>query len=166
METLPPKTVKVATLKNLVYNNGYDYITLNNISFTGSIGAGLSFNSSSDYCKIQNCTVEFAGQDGIFLYGRYNTIDGNKINHSSEAGIFSSCAYKGNNNTITNNVINGSGLIGGAALRGYYCDGIYFDHQTDGLIQYNSVDSSGYDGIYFNDDRHQVRNNFVNHSLD
>jgi uncharacterized repeat protein (TIGR02059 family) len=158
------KTVKVATLKNLVYNVGYDYITVNNISFIGSIGAALSFNSSSDYCKIQNCSIEFAGQDGINLVGRYNTIDGNKINHSAEAGILSSCNYIGNNNTITNNVINGSGLIAGAALRGYYCDGIYFDHQTDGLIQYNNVDSSGYDGIYFNDDRHQVRNNFVNHS--
>jgi uncharacterized repeat protein (TIGR02059 family) len=159
------KTVKVATLKNLIYNNGYDYITIDNLSFIGSISAALTFNSSSDYCKIQNCSIEFAGQDGIFLFGKYNAIDNNKINHSAEAGIFSSCSYAGNNNTITNNVINGSGLIEGAASKGYFCDGIYFDHQTDGLIQYNSVDSSGYDGIYFNDDRHQVRNNFVNHSV-
>ena len=159
------KTVKVATLKNLVYNNGYDYITIDNISFTGSIGAGLTFNSSSDQCKIQNCNIEFAGQDGIVLTGSYNTIDGNNINHSSEAGIFSSCSYAGSHNKITNNVIHNSGLIKGAALRGYFSSGIYFDHQTDGLIQYNTIDSSSYDGIYFNDSRHEVRNNFVNHSL-
>ena len=159
------KTIKIATQNNLIYNKGYDYITIDNISFTGSIGAGLVFNSSSDYCIIQNCSIEFAGQDGIVLIGSYNTIDGNNINNSSEAGIFSSCNYNGSHNKIINNVINGSGLIKGAALKGYYTDGIYFDHQTDGLIQYNTIDASSYTGIYFNDSRNEVRNNFVNHSL-
>ncbi len=159
------RKVRVATQKNLIYNNGYDYITLENISFTGSIGAGLAFISSSNYCKIQNCSIEFAGQDGIVITGSYNTIDGNFINHSSEAGIYSSCSYAGTHNKIINNVIKNSGLIKGAALSGYFSAGIYFDHQTDGLIQYNTIDSSSYDGIYFNDDRNEVRNNFVNHSL-
>ena len=63
------KTVKVATINNLIYNKSNTYITIGNISFAGSINTSLDFSWGSDNCIIQNCSVTFAGQDGIRISG-------------------------------------------------------------------------------------------------
>ena len=162
------KTVKVATINSLIYNEGYDYITIGNISFNGSIQNGISLGSywgvNSDYCTIQNCSISFSGADGIYLPTScdHAIIDKNSINHSSRAGIF---AGGGNGNIITNNVIKNSCLIAGGADRGTWGDGIYFSGQTNGLVQYNDIDKSGSNGIFLIGNGIEIRNNFINNSI-
>src|SRR5665647_881342 len=60
------KTVKVATLNNLITNqSGGHYVTLNNISLSGSIENTVNYTWQNDYCIIQNCSIAYAGLEGI-----------------------------------------------------------------------------------------------------
>ena len=58
--TSSPANVKVATVTNIVSNNGFHFITINGLNFTGSNSDALSFASLSNNITIQNCTISFA----------------------------------------------------------------------------------------------------------
>ena len=158
------KIVKVANLNFLISNSGFDYITIDNISCQGSIGCAIYFKGDSvDNMTIQNCNTNFSGSNGIYLESNSkNTIvNNNQINHSSEAGIL----VNGGNLTITNNTIRNTGLIGGIANSGTMNDGIYLRGLTRGIIQYNSIDSSGYNGIFMSGNNIEIRNNLIENSV-
>lgn len=151
------KTVKVATLNNLFYNNGYDYITIDHISFTGSIDNAV-------YCPwatnmtIQNCNIKFAGEDGIRIIGNARTINGNTINNCNRSAIYS----QGATGTITNNAINNIGLIYGQASDGMYSVGISMDG-SGYTIQNNTITNCAYDGVMIQGGLSNitVKNNFI-----
>ena len=163
------KTVKVATLNNLIYNNGYDYLTIDNISFEGSIASALYFTGYyADNTIIQNCNINFSGNDGIYLEGcRNSMVNNNFINHSSRAGIY---VLLGGNNNIIDNTIKNSGLIEGSSNNGTSTVGIFFIQSKvesapqHSLIQYNNIDSSGYNGIYFTGNGIEIKNNLIKNS--
>ena len=158
------KSIKVSTINNLIYNNaGNDYITIDNISFEGANENSIFFNYYADNLTIQNCVINFSGNDGIHLEANCSNavVYNNYINNSSRAGISIS---QGGKNNITNNTIRNSGLIGGVANIGTWCDGIYITGQVGGLVQFNNIDSSGCNGIYFIGNGIEIRNNLINHS--
>ena len=143
--TSSPTNVQVATVSNLLSDNGYDYITVDNINFTGSSDNAVYFYSSDDYCNIQNCTISFGGQNGIYLVtGNSSVINNNKINHCNRAGIQSD---GGTGNSITNNVITNIGVIRGQAYDGAHSDGIYAS-STGVVIKYNTIKNISYNGIF------------------
>ena len=55
----------------------FDYITIDNISFIGSIADAVEFDvwaASADYCSFQKCSISFAGLNGISIRGNYDVI--------------------------------------------------------------------------------------------
>jgi parallel beta-helix repeat protein len=114
------RTVEVATLNNLIHNNGYDYITVDDIELRGSIShIAVYLNYSSDNCVFRNVTVSYGGQDGIHLLGNNCTIENNQISYCNQAGIFA--VGSGN---ITSNYIFNIGLIAGQAYYGTFINAI------------------------------------------
>src|ERR1035437_5600261 len=158
------KTVKVATINNLACNKtGSDYITIDNLSFTGSINNAIEFSFNSDHCIVQNCNVTFAGEDGIRFSGSYGTINNNYVGDCNRTGI--GVYYNGTNNVITNNTIKNIGIVKGLSksISGIWSPtcGIA-DEYNNCLIQYNTIENIGYDGIIIGGDIVTVKNNFIN----
>jgi len=154
--------VRVSTINNLIINNsGQDNIKVENISFSGANKSSV-YLSAADYFTVQNCDIDFSGENGIFIqWGSYVTCNNNLINNSNRAGIF--CAG-GKNATFTNNLIRNSGIIPGAAITATQNNGIYITQNDYCLIQYNEINYSGGNGIYFTGNNVIVKNNFVNNS--
>jgi len=164
------KTVKVATLNYLIYDNGHSYITIDNIDFQGSIKSGVYFNGHSNYITVQNCNVNLSGSDGIWIgtYMSYFIVDNNTVTNSARAGIFV-YGWMADHGTITNNTINYSGQIPGEANQANTATGINVEQCDYTLIQYNNVDNSGYNGIFARNYSKgglpiAIRNNYINHS--
>jgi parallel beta-helix repeat protein len=158
------KTVQVATISHLVYNNGYDYITIDNLNLTGSISDVIRLNSESRKNRIQYCDISLGGEDGIDYDGAYIIIDSNTITGCSETGI---AGQWGTYGIITNNTIQNTGLIEGASKYGTLNQGILVYDNC--LIQYNSIENIGYNGISGNPSvlggNLTIKNNFINKAV-
>ena len=138
------KVIKVANINNLFYDNTFDYVTVENINFSGSIGNTIHFAYNNDYCTIQNCTIAFSGANGItFLHPNLSpTIDNNSVGFCNSIGI--SC--DATSATISNNKISAIGLLPGQSLDNEGYAGIY--SPGDGVsIKYNTIKNTGYNGI-------------------
>jgi parallel beta-helix repeat protein len=160
--TSSPNKVQVASETNLLYNSGFDYITIDHVDFTGSSGDAIYFlNSNTDYCHIQNCTISFAGKNGIYLVlGNNCSIDNNVLNDCNSTGIESDA---GSNNSITNNTLTNMGVLIGQSV--IHNTGI-FAASPNVVIKNNSIQNAGYVGIYLNAavGNGLVQYNFVNNA--
>lgn len=162
--TLNPEShnIKISTINNLVNNNqGYDNIIIENIYFNGANKSAVNL-SGADNFNIRYCDIYHSGENGILATGCiYFKADNNVIHNSNKAGIY--CAG-GNNATITNNNISNSGIIPGGTNTATQNNGIFITQNDNCLIQYNSINSSGSNGIYFTGNGIRVKNNFINKS--
>ena len=140
--TASPTNVQVTTVGNLIYNNGYDYIIVDGINFTGANYAALAFSSSSDYCTVQNCSVSFAGSYGIDMNGVSGTVNNNIVNDCGSALIFKG----GSGGTVTNNTVRNSGIVEGQPYLQSQSDGIYL-YGNNTLVQYNNIKNTSCYGI-------------------
>ena len=155
--------IDVPTINNLVYNYRNSYISLDNIQFIGSGRSNVILETYADYCVIKDCNFNYSGEHTIVLpVARYAKVDNNTINNSVNAGIFVDASIK---TVITNNTIKNTGLLLGAGFKTTSNAGIYCVYSDDALIQYNSIDSSSYNGIRFNGNRVLVKNNLVKNSV-
>jgi parallel beta-helix repeat protein len=159
------KTVRVATVNNVIYNEDSDYITVDNVSIFGAIDDAVHFHWGTDYCVMQNCSVTFAGEDGIRFCGSYGTINTNFVSNCNRAGI--GVFHNGTNSTVTNNTIIYIGLVKGSfkSISGIWAPtvGIAVE-QNNCLIQYNTIENVGYTGIQIgqNAEYSTIKNNFIN----
>lgn len=156
------KKVEIATLNYLVYNSGYDYIVLDNLHLTGSISHAVNFINSTDYTSIKSCQINFAGQDGVHLWGENCNLENNIITNCNQAGI----QTVGNYETIISNIIRNIGAIPGQALAGTYANGIHITNNNC-LIKNNTIENIGYCGITLSSiaDIITIQNNFINNVL-
>jgi len=153
------KLVKVATKTNLVYNNtGKDYITFNNISFTGSISNSIycTIASNSDYWVVDNCGISFSGGSAILIYGDYGTYTSNRITDCS-SGILNRGIY----GTISTNYIADIGMLRGQSLSTTTAIIGYGDNVT---VSYNNIQNVGSVGILIQAgvDNSTVNHNYIN----
>jgi len=151
------KTVQVATVDYLFYNVGYDYITIDGITFQGSIYDAI-YSRSSDNIVIQNCTIQYVGRSGLCFYSNDNcTIYNNTIRYANGCGVE---AISGDHYSITENNISYIGMIIGQYLKGtsstlgyvYTTAGtqaIYLntDTSTDNYVDNNAISYIGLNGI-------------------
>lgn len=159
------KVLKVATLNYIIYNSGCDFITIENLSFEGSIVNAIYFTGNYvDNTIIQNCVINYSGSDGISMVNscRQSLVNNNTIKNSSASGIK---IWNGYNNIITNNKISNSGIINGASYIAYRAGGIYCEFETNILIQNNHVEYSANNGIFYRGNGGKIKNNLVNYSV-
>lgn len=173
--TIHPTGVQVASIDTLVYIQGYNYITFEDISFVGSNKISIK-SYAGNHITIQNCNINFSGLSGIDIGSVSSSkkskkclINNCKVYNSNDVGII-------NNNTdsitITSNLVKNSSVYPGMGST-YRISPITQLQTTgvgegitsvgaDAVINYNVVDSSGYCGIFFNGDSVQVKYNHVN----
>lgn len=150
--------VKVATLDNLVTNAGNDHITFKNLQFEGSIDNTIDETAQSHNMIVQNCTFKNSGSYGLYVDSYSSLVDNNTFEDCNQGAIRGADSLI----TITNNNINRIGLIIGSSK--LYYNAILASVNDGGLIQYNTIDSSGAVGIHFAGNDVLVKNNFVNYS--
>ena len=162
--TSQPTNVKVSTVDKLVYISGFQYITFNGLSFQGSNTDAISIAASGNqHIEILNCSIDYSGRNAVAAIGsKYIKLENTFINHSNNDAILLS--YNCSHASILNNSINNTALIPGMGVNG---DGTYrsiCSNASNCLLQYNTINSTGFTGIFFMGDSVSVKNNFVNNS--
>jgi len=156
--------IKIPVIDNLFYNSGFEYLITERLQFIGSARSSVFLTKGARYNQIQNCFFNFSGESSVKLINDVShcVIYNNVIRNSVRAGIY---GQSDRFSVIKNNHILNSGMLPGAYFSGTQNNGIYSGSSDDALIQYNVIDSSGYNGIYFTGNRAQLRNNFINNSV-
>jgi parallel beta-helix repeat protein len=158
--------VRVGTLNYLFKINGRNYITIENLKFTGAITGAIDLTASSNIV-IQKCKIEFSGTNAISTnYGGPSQnikISENKISNSNSSfiKILDQFSFV----TINNNQIENTGLLigmGATNLPGAYT-AVYCD-APDCFIENNRIINTGYNGIVFSSKAKNaaIQNNYVN----
>lgn len=155
--------VKVSSIDQIASLLGRNYITFDNLTFEGANLYAVQI-SNSDYVTVQNCNIRFTGNTAI--YGPWNgtspdcKILNNTISNSNNIGIRLMGDHT--NAVVSGNKVSASGLIIGMGLSG---DGTYMGVTVNGegsLIQYNTIENTGYVGINFSGNNTVVSNNLIN----
>ncbi|HLK28106.1 MAG TPA: right-handed parallel beta-helix repeat-containing protein [Puia sp.] len=149
-----------ASSKNILVSiNGQSFITFDNISFEGANISTFWIRNSKNI-TIRNCDVDFSGTDAINASGSpYLEISNSFFNHSQNDAITldSSCRSA----LIKNNIIKNTGLMPGMGKNG---TGTYQAISAFGAntsIEFNEIDSTGYNGIYFGGNSSIAKNNLI-----
>jgi parallel beta-helix repeat protein len=161
--TSQPVNVAIPTVDILSDNYGKNYINVNGLTFQGANLMALKFNACSNI-NISNCIVNKIGLEGIYFYNTATfTINANTIKNCNYSAVFCYGGTKNTNETITNNTIDSTYMILGV---GRLNQTAAIHTNTDvSLVQYNTIQYSGYDGIMHTGQTGQVRNNYINYSL-
>jgi len=139
--------VKVSVRDEVIEINGYNYITIENLTIEGGNARNI-YLLSADYITIDNCKIRFSGANGVYANSScdYTTIQDSEISENNNVGIY---LGGGPHATITGNYLSKNGYypgMGGSSDQDY--SGI-ISRGSYGTITYNDVYDSGYDGIVF-----------------
>lgn len=153
-------SVKYSTQDYNINLQANDYIDIYNIDLEGASIAGINSTSGATNITINGVHSDKQGAYFIKGYLPNSTIDGCVSNNSLAGGIRSNSSS--NNITITNCQIDSSGMAPGNLYSGdgQGCAGISLvgDNQ---LVQYNSVNGTGYMGIDIRGNWNKVYNNEI-----
>ena len=160
--------VQVSVIDTIVFLNHTSYITFDNLSVTGANIAAFQFDSLSNV-TIQNCSINYSGTTALSAQkSSYLSAINNSIQNSLNGAIYwrrfdpytpmqDTCNYA----TILGNYIKNTGFLAGMGLNsnGRYVGINVVGHKP--VIINNSVDSTGFNGIFFNGDSSLIKNNYV-----
>ena len=155
-------TVKVSCIDTLLTLSAKSYINISNLSFEGANGNAI-FTLSGNYIKIQYCDFNNSGTGAINSSLTSNLLIENcNIRNSLSNGILA-IASAGSAITIRNCTVKNTGILPGMGLsNGNSYKGIMAS-TNNLLIEYNTVDTTGYVGIEFQGSNVNVRYNVVNY---
>lgn len=156
-------SVKVSTLDTLLTLSSKNYINVNNLVFEGA-NANAIYAASANYINIQNCDFINAGIGAINAQAVGNLLIENctASNVLSNAIIINSLASS--NVTIRGCSVKNTGNLPGMGLsNGNSYKGIVAAAKSNLLIEYNTVDTTGYVGIEFQGSNVNVQYNVVNY---
>ncbi|WP_139352770.1 Ig-like domain-containing protein [Algoriphagus sp. A40] len=154
--------VNVANNDFLVTNQPYvKNLSFVNLHFKGS-NRSLFYVKKSGNFKIENCILESAGENGVYMEEVPDlSIVGNTIRNSLNSGIF--VFYGSPRITIQNNEILNTGPYQGMMQSSDLNSiGVYIGSDSDNsLIEKNRIINTGYNGIHFGGDFTIVRYNLI-----
>lgn len=156
-------TVKVSCIDTLLRMSSRSYINIKNLSFEGANDNAIHARSGN-YVNIQDCEFNNNGTGGIDVQGISNLVIENcLVNNSLSAGIVAMNS-SGSNVTIRNCVVKNTGVLAGMGdSGGNSYKGIMASSGNNLLIEYNTVDTTGYAGIDWQGNNVMVRYNIVNY---
>lgn len=151
--------VKVSVRDEVIEINGYNYITIENLTIEGGNARNI-YLLSADYITIDNCKIRFSGANGVQANSScdYTTIQNSEITESNNVGIY---LGGGPHATITGNYISKSGYYPGMGGSGDQDYSAIISRGSYGTITYNDIYDSGYDGIVFGGQGTNVSYNFI-----
>ena len=169
--TTEPTDVKVSSVNYLASVSGKNYITFKNIAFTGSNDRAVSLSVASNI-TIDNCDIAYSGAVGIYgSLGDFSTYSSNLSVHnctfdeSNDGAIGVSTLFT--NATISHNTVTNTGMIYGAGrivTSGTNSAGSFTAISAKGSgssFEYNSIENTGYNGIFWLGDSVTVINNYI-----
>jgi hypothetical protein len=156
-----PANVRVASVDILIDLKTNTNITFNDLKFIGGNLYGAKMTGGNNI-TFQYCDFDFMGIDAINSYPgtNYTLIEYCTFNHSGCSAVSITASHY---SAIRYNTVKNAGLhpgMGGNSLNLSY--GLS-NVGNKNVIEYNTVDSIGYNGIQFDGDGSRVEHNFVNH---
>jgi len=146
-------------IDNLLFINGLNYITIENLEFFGSGNQTVDIRTCSNLI-LRNTEIRSSGVNGIsFTDSRNILFESNLIDHTNN-NAFSVNGCR--NFVIRDNKIKNTALIAGMGLGsdGYQYIAVQLN-ATNLLAEYNTIDSVGYIGMDFGGDSLILRNNVI-----
>lgn len=155
--------IKVSTLDTLLSMSSRSYISVNNLAFDGANATALITKNGS-FVNIQNCDFTNAGNGGISVQGTSNVLIENcGTNYMLNCGISVSSSST-SNITIRSCAVKNTGSLPGMGLsNGNSYKGIIASAANNLLMEYNTVDTTGYVGLEFQGSNVNVRYNKVDY---
>ncbi len=159
-----PKNVSVPTIDTLVAIAYKNSLTFENIDFQGANKDAL-FIQTVNNLTVKNCSFEFCGNaaiDGLWGGSTSNVliIKNNSFNNNINNGIYLLSqqfvsAYVGYNTFTNTALVPGIGTISARQSVVVYLEG------PNSMIEYNRIDSAGYNGIDFFGNNTVVQKNYI-----
>ena len=152
--------VQIGLVDSVINLGSNSHITVDNIAVEGGNVYGIYAKNGNDV-TIKNCIVQNCGDFAIYIWNIPNTkVEYNQINNVLNNGIYV------NNETVvptnvTNNYAKNIALIPGMGESGDNTYNGIFINGNQLLIEYNRVDSTGYNAIEFQGNDVMVAHNFV-----
>lgn len=154
-------TIQAGSYDILVNIASQSYITINNLNFTGANTEAFKINNAQNI-EIKNSKILFSGVNGVTSTNTKGiTVENCTVSGSNNTALsfYSNCS----NTTIRNNAIKNSGVVDGMGKSGNdMSEGISLNGNNN-IIEYNSIDSTGYIGIFFYGNDVTIKNNLVNY---
>jgi parallel beta-helix repeat protein len=150
--------VLVSTVETLLTVQGKQNLVFTGLCFSGSNGNAITMADAVNI-TVMWCQIHFASLDGV------NAIRSNNlmlthltVDQSGDDGI----DLVGQNNTVSDCIVRNTGTVPGMgnAVNSYI--GIDIDGQNN-TVQYNTVDTTGYVGIFFLKGPNLIKNNKVDY---
>ncbi len=154
-----PPDVMASSVETLIVIQGKQNLTFTGLTFTGSNGNAFSISDAANI-NILSCRIYFSSIDGVNAVRSHNlTLSQLTIDHSDNNGI---SILDGHNNTVSDCTVRYSGSIPGMGNYELAYIGILISGLND-VVQYNTVDTTGYIGIYFLKGPNLIKNNLVDY---
>ncbi|MES2849572.1 MAG: T9SS type A sorting domain-containing protein [Bacteroidota bacterium] len=155
-------TVKVSCLDTLLIISGKNYININNIAFEGANGYAINAASAS-YINIQNCDFANEGVGAINFTSGSSLLIENCTAKNCLSNAFNTNTSLGNYVTIRGCSIKNTATLPGMGLSNGNSYKAITANANNLLIEYNTVDTTGYAGIDFQGSNVNIRYNVVNY---
>lgn len=153
-------TIKASSLKNIVHIANQSYITITDIVLEGGNDDTFRVKEGGKSVIVKNCEIRYSGINGVEVSTHTNFLMENcHVSNSNSVGIkiSSSSQYA----VIRNNTVENTGIFAGMGLAvGHGFIGIQ-NHGDYGIIEYNRVINSGYNGIQHKFVHNKIRYNYV-----
>jgi parallel beta-helix repeat protein len=153
--------IKTSTVDVLVALSGYSYVTFDGLSFQGANISTFLLNNAQ-HITVKNCSIDMSGNDAIDgSASPYFTLQNSTIGHSlnDAVNLDQNCT----NASINGNTIKNTGMIPGMGKSNTGSYDAITSFGANSTIQYNEIDSTAYDAIYFGGNSSTVSNNFINY---
>ncbi|WP_448701375.1 right-handed parallel beta-helix repeat-containing protein [Mucilaginibacter sp. AW1-3] len=152
-------SINVSTIKSLVNVTRYNYISFEDLTFTGSGGSAFNLVQAKKI-TLKNCNIENSGAEAVLAsYSPFFSLQNCSINHALSGGVNLDIGCI--NSEIMGSTIKNIGLYAGMGKSG---SGTYEGITSFGdntRIEKNRIDSIGYNGIYFGGNSSIAKNNYI-----
>ena len=154
--------IKIATVDNLLNLGDNNFINIRNLSLEGANSTGLLSQDGGDI-TIVGCDINAMGKNGISITNSPNIlVDNILVNNVLNNGVIISNSVV-NNVVVKNSTIKNCGNFPGLGNSGdvsYIALNVGVNSTS--TIEYNKIDSVGYNAIVFQGSNVIVKNNFIN----
>lgn len=153
--------IKASTTSTLVFITYQNYITFNNLSFTGS-NENTFFVKFCSNISISNCDINYSGGNAIMANNTpYMNVSGTTVNNTNNNGIY--LQDRCSNATVRNNLVKNTAIINGMGQNDGDTYQAVIVRGDNSLIEYNEIDTTGFNPLQFRGDYPTVKNNFINY---
>lgn len=135
--------VEAVVQKNIIQTSGNpNYLQFKYLKISGAREIGLEISLGNNHL-IQGCYFNQTGSYGVKMNGLNNVVDGNTF----EDNLNTAFSGVNTNGIIKNNTVNRTGLIAGYGATTFGYNAFETNICPGTIIEYNNIDSSGYNGI-------------------